>query len=188
MEADSKAQVSEQLRQRGLIVLDISEKHEPLKLESIFKRFKSVKTRELAIFSRQFATLVASGMPMLRSLYNAREQTEDELLKEAIVRPARRRRGRELAGGGDGAPPEVFDRLYRSMVAPGEHSGRLEEALDRIAFQLEKLDSLRRQVRSAMMYPAVVFVFAMVVMLVVVMFIIPVFVDIFNELAEEHRG
>ncbi|HEY7150481.1 MAG TPA: hypothetical protein VH391_02250, partial [Solirubrobacterales bacterium] len=69
MEASSKSVVSEQLRERGLIVLDISEKHEALKLESIFQRFKSVDHRELSVFSRQFATLVASGMPLLRSLY-----------------------------------------------------------------------------------------------------------------------
>ena len=78
-------EVSEQLRQRGLIVLDVSEKREALKLESIFQRFKSVNMRELAVFSRQFATLVASGMPMLRSLYTLEEQTEDEMLEKAIV-------------------------------------------------------------------------------------------------------
>src|SRR5437870_13663159 len=77
MEASSKAVVSEQRRQRGLIVLDISEKREAMKLESIFQRFKSVNLRALAIFSRQFATLIASGTPMLRSLYALEAQTED---------------------------------------------------------------------------------------------------------------
>src|ERR687886_2863421 len=84
MDASSKAIVSEQLRQRGLIVLDISEKRESLKLESIFQRFKSVNLRNLSVFSRQFATLIASGMPMLRSLYTLEEQTEDEMLKKAV--------------------------------------------------------------------------------------------------------
>src|ERR671917_1450995 len=83
VEAGSKAQVAEQLRQRGLIVLDVSEKHEAMKLESIFQRFKSVKMRPLAIFSRQFATLIASGMPMLRSLYTLEDQTDDEMLKRS---------------------------------------------------------------------------------------------------------
>ena len=85
MEASSKAAVSEQLRQRGLIVLDISEKREAMKLESIFQRFKSVNLRALAVFSRQFATLIASGMPMLRSLYTLEAQTEDEMLEKAII-------------------------------------------------------------------------------------------------------
>src|SRR5918998_1345938 len=85
LEASSKAQVTEQLRQRGLIVLDVAEKREAMKLESIFQRFKSVKMRPLAVFSRQFATLIASGMPMLRSLYTLEDQTEDEMLQKSIV-------------------------------------------------------------------------------------------------------
>src|ERR1700761_2128774 len=78
LEADSKAQVSEQLRQRGLIVLDVTEKANPLKIEDVMRRWKSVDMRELAVFSRQFATLVASGMPMLRTLHTLEEQTQDE--------------------------------------------------------------------------------------------------------------
>src|SRR4029077_15027858 len=82
--------------------------------------------------------------------------------------------------------PRVFDRLFRAMVRAGEESGRLEEALDRIAFQVEKSDALRRQVKSAMMYPALVFGFAVVVLVAIVMFVIPVFANIFKELGEEH--
>src|SRR5687767_3489840 len=85
MEAGSKAQVSEQLRQRGLIVLDVSEQREGVKLESAFKRFKKVDLRNLAVFSRQFATLIDSGMPMLRTLHTLEDQSEDELLKEAVT-------------------------------------------------------------------------------------------------------
>jgi type IV pilus assembly protein PilC len=85
VEAESKAQVTEQLRQRGLIVLDVSEKSEPFKLEDIWRRWKGVDMRELAIFSRQFATLVASGMPMLRTLHTLEAQTQDERIREAVV-------------------------------------------------------------------------------------------------------
>ena len=136
--------------------------------------------RELAVFSRQFATLVASGMPMLRTLQTLEEQTEDELLKEAI---AGVRDDVEAGSSLEQAMerhPKVFDRLFRSMVRSGEQSGRLDEALDRIAFQLEKIDTLRRQVRSALMYPAFVFGFAIVVLVAVVTFVVPVFVDIFE--------
>ena len=82
--------------------------------------------------------------------------------------------------------PKVFDRLFRAMVRSGEQSGRLEEAMDRIAFQVEKADALRRQVKSALMYPALVFGFAMVVLVAIVAFVIPIFAGIFEELAEEH--
>jgi type IV pilus assembly protein PilC len=188
MDAPSKIHVTEQLRERGLIVLDVAEKRDPLKVEDFFRRFKHVKMRNLAVFSRQFATLVAAGMPMLRSLRTLEEQSEDEMLKGAIdgVRQDVEAGG-SLAGSME-RHPQVFDPLYRSMVRSGEGAGRLEEALDRIAYQLEKLDALRRQVRSAMMYPAIVFSFAIVVMIVVVAFIVPVFVGIFEEIASETPG
>jgi type IV pilus assembly protein PilC len=174
--------VSEQLRQRGLIVLDVSEKHEALKLESILQRFKSVNLRALAVFSRQFATLIASGMPMLRSLYTLEAQTEDEMLEKAIVSVREDVEAGSSVAQAMESEPGVFDPLYRSVVRAGEGSGRLEESLDRIAYQLERLDALRRQVRSAMTYPAVVFGLALVVMILVVAIIVPVFVNIFNEI------
>jgi type IV pilus assembly protein PilC len=188
IEAGSKAQVSEQLRQRGLIVLDVSEKREAVRLEGALRRFRGVNVRNLAVFSRQFATLVGSGMPMLRTLHTLEDQTEDETLKEAIVDL---RHDIEAGGSVAGAMerhPSVFDNLYRSMIRSGEGSGRLEEALDRISFQLEKLDALRRQVRSALMYPAFVFLLAVAVMLIVVSFIVPVFVGIFEEISAETPG
>ena len=185
LEASSKAQVAEQLRQRGLIVLDISESHEAMKLESIFQRFKSVNMRNLSVFSRQFATLIASGMPMLRSLSTLEEQTEDEMLKPAIASLRSDVESGSSLHAAMERQPGVFDPLYRSMVRAGEGAGRLESALDRVAAQLEKLDALKRQVRSAMMYPAVVFAIAIVVMLVIVSFIVPVFVGIFEEIAAE---
>ena len=186
VEAESKAQVGELLRQRGLIVLDVSEKSSPLNLEDFFKRWQSVDMRELAVFSRQFATLVASGMPMLRTLHTLEEQTQDDAIKEAT---AGLRADVEAGSTLEQAMerhPKVFDRLFRAMVRAGEESGRLEEALDRVAFQVEKTDALRRQVKSAMMYPALVFGFAIVVLVAIVMFVIPVFANIFKEMAEEH--
>ncbi len=188
MEAPSKAQVSEELRRRGLIVLEVAEQRDPLKLEDFFKRFKTAKMRELSVFSRQFATLIASGMPMLRSLYTLEEQTEDEMISKAVAGVRQDvEAGASLAQAME-SHPQVFDSLYRSMVRSGESSGRLEDALDRIAYQMEKLDALRRQVKSAVMYPALVFGFAMVVMVVVVAFIVPVFVGIFEEIAAETPG
>jgi type IV pilus assembly protein PilC len=186
LDAGTKAQVTEQLRQRGLIVLDVSEKHEAFKFESIFQRFKSVNMRALSIFSRQFATLIASGMPMLRSLYTLEEQTEDEMLKAAVASLKDDVEAGSSLSAAMESQPGVFDPLYRSMVSAGEGAGRLEDSLDRVAAQLEKLDALKRQVKSAMMYPAVIFGLALVVMLAVVIFIVPVFVGIFKELSSEN--
>lgn len=188
IQAETKGQVAEQLRQRGLIVLDVNEKKSPVNIEDFFNRWKKVDMRELAIFSRQFATLVASGMPMLRTLSTLEEQTQDEMIREAVAGL----RGDVEAGStlqqAMERHPKVFDRLFRAMVRSGEESGRLEDALDRIAFQVEKTDALRRQVKSALMYPALVFGFATVVLVAIVVLVIPVFANIFEELAADNPG
>ena len=188
VEAESKAQVTEQLRERGLIVLDVSEEKEQVQLERFLDRFRGIQMRELAVFSRQFATLIGSGMPMLRSLYTLEDQTEDERLSEAVRRVRQDVEAGSSLGDSMERQPEVFDQLFRSIVRSGEQSGRLEEALDRIAFHLEKMDALRRQIRSALMYPAFVFIMAVVIMLAVVTFIVPVFVGVFEELAADNPG
>jgi type IV pilus assembly protein PilC len=188
LDAESKGQVSEQLRQRGLIVLDVSEKTEQFKLEQVFDRFRGVKARDMAVFSRQFATLVASGMPMLRSLHTLEDQTEDERLRDAITGIREDVEAGSALADAMERRPSIFDPMFRAMVRSGEGSGRLEEALERVAFHLEKLDALRRQIRSAMMYPAFVLVLAIVVLLAVVAFIVPVFTGIFQEIASEQPG
>jgi type IV pilus assembly protein PilC len=186
LEAESKGQVTEQLRQRGLIVLDVTEKKVPFNIEDAFKRWQGVDMRALAVFSRQFATLVASGMPMLRTLHTLEEQTQEDQIREAVASVHSDVEAGSTLEQGMERHPKVFDRLFRAMVRSGEQSGRLEDALDRIAFQVEKADVLRRQVKSALMYPALVFGVAVVVLVAIVAFVIPVFVKIFEELAEEH--
>src|SRR6478735_10141544 len=186
VEAESKAQVTEQLRQRGLIVLDVSEKSNPFKLEDLMRQWKGVDMRELAVYARQFATLVASGMPMLRTLHSLEEQTLDEEIREATAGIRADVEAGSTLEQAMGRHPKVFDRLFRAMVRSGEESGRLEDSLDRIAFQVEKTDALRRQVKSALMYPALVFSVAVIVLVAIVAFVIPVFVNIFKELAAEH--
>ena len=188
IDAPSKAQVSEQLRERGLIVLDVSEQRDPLKLEAFFERFQRIKMRDLAVFSRQYATLIASGMPMLRSLYTLEDQTEDPKIQEAVQTLRLDVEAGSSVAEAMERRPMVFDPLYRSMVRAGEGSGRLETALEMVAFQLEKLDALRRQIRSAVMYPAFVFGFAVLAMIAIVAFIVPVFTGIFEDLASKTPG
>ncbi|HYJ23022.1 MAG TPA: type II secretion system F family protein [Solirubrobacterales bacterium] len=186
LEAESKAAVTEQLRQRGLIVLDVSEKTSPVNIEDFLKKMRGVDMRELAVFSRQFATLIASGMPMLRTLRTLEEQTQDDQIRESA---AGVRDDVEAGSSLEQAMeryPKVYDRLFRAMVRSGEQSGRLDEAMDRIAFQVEKSDALRRQVKSAMMYPALVFGFAVVVLVAIVAFVIPIFATVFEEMGEDN--
>jgi type IV pilus assembly protein PilC len=188
VDAESKGQVAEQLRERGLIVLDVSEQNEQFKFEQIFDRFRGIKARDMAIFSRQFATLIESGMPMLRSLHTLEDQTEDQRLRDAITGIRQDVEAGSSLGDAMERRPQIFDPMFRAMVRSGESSGRLDEALGRVAYQLEKLDALKRQIRSAMMYPAFVFGLAIVVLLVVVAFIVPVFAGVFKEVVAEQPG
>jgi type IV pilus assembly protein PilC len=188
VDAESKGQVTEKLREKGLIVLDVSEKNEAFRLEQVFDRFRGIKARDMAIFSRQFATLVESGMPMLRSLHTLEDQTEDERLRDAITGIRQDvEAGSSLADAME-RRPQIFDPMFRAMVRSGESSGRLDEALDRVAYQLEKLDALRRQIRSAMMYPAFIFTFALIAVLAVVAFIVPVFAQAFKDAVADQPG
>ena len=188
VDAESKAQVTEQLRERGLIVLDVSEKNEQFRIEQIFDRFRGVKARDMAVFSRQFATLIDSGMPMLRSLHTLEDQTEDERLRDGITDIRQDvEAGSSLADAME-RRPQIFDPMFRAMVRSGESSGRLDEALDRVAYQLEKLDALKRQIRSAMMYPAFIFTFALIAVLAVVAFIVPVFAQAFKDAVADQPG
>ena len=188
VDAETKGQVTEQLRERGLIVLDVSEKNEAMRLEKVFDRFRSIPMRDLAVFARQFATLIASGMPMLRSLYTLEDQTEDERLCGAIAGVRQDVEAGSSLADAMGRRPQVFDKLFRAMVQSGESSGRLDEALERIAYQMEKLDALKREIRSAIIYPAFVFTAGVLVMLAVVIFIVPIFADAFKQAVQDQPG
>ena len=179
VEADSKQAVSDQLKQRGLIVLDITDKHSSRNIEiSLMKR---VKANDLAIFSRQLSTMISSGMSILRSLYVLEEQTEDKYLTETIVAVRKDVEAGLSLSDAMARHPKVFNPLFVAMTQAGEMGGVLEDALVRVANQLQKDAALRRQVKSAMVYPALVIFFAVGVMMALVAFLVPVFEGVFKE-------
>src|SRR5476651_2494049 len=183
VEADSKQAVSDQLKQRGLIVLDIADKHSSREIELGF--LKTVKAGELAIFSRQLSTMINSGMSILRSLYVLEEQTESKFLKETIVAVRKDVEAGLSLSDAMRRHPKVFNPLFVAMTQAGEAGGVLEGSLLRVADQLEKDASLRRQIRSAMVYPVMVIIFAVGIMLALCAFLIPVFVGVFKEFGGE---
>ena len=124
---------------------------------------------------------------MLRTLATLEEQTQDDKIREAAAGLRADVEAGSTLEQAMARHPDVFDKLYRAMVRSGEQSGRLEAVLDQIADQVEKADALKRQVKSALMYPSFVFAVATFVLLAVVAFIIPVFATIFKELAEENH-
>jgi type IV pilus assembly protein PilC len=183
VDADSKQAVSDQLKSRGLIVLDISDKHASREIELGF--LKSVKASELAVFSRQLATMISSGMSILRALYVLEEQTESKFLKETLIVVRKDVEAGLSLSDAMSRHPKVFSTLFVAMTQAGEAGGVLEGSLLRVADQLEKDASLRRQIRSAMVYPVMVIVFAVGIMLALCAFLIPVFVGVFKEFGGE---
>ena len=179
VEAESKQAVSDQLRSRGLIVLDIADKHASREINLSF--LESVKAGELAVFSRQLATMISSGMSILRALYVLEEQTENKMLKETIVAVRKDVEAGLSLSDSMARHPKVFDPLFIAMTEAGEMGGVLESALRRVADQLEKDASLRRQVKSALVYPVLVIVVAVGIMLALCAFLIPVFISVFKE-------
>jgi type IV pilus assembly protein PilC len=183
VEAESKQGVSDQLKQRGLIVLDITEKGGSREFELAF--MKRVKPAELAVFSRQLATMISSGMSILRSLYVLEEQTDGDFLKETIVAVRKDVEAGLSLSDSMARHPKVFNPLFVAMTQAGETGGVLEDALMRVADQLQKDASLRRQIKAAMIYPTMVIIFAVGVMMALVAFLVPVFVGVFKEFGGE---
>jgi type IV pilus assembly protein PilC len=136
VEAESKQAVSDQLKQRGLIVLDISTKGGSKDIELAF--LKRVKAGELAIFSRQLATMITSGMSILRSLYVLEMQTEGTFLKETLVAVRKDVEAGLSLSSAMARHPKVFSQLFVAMTQAGEAGGVLESSLLRVADQLEK--------------------------------------------------
>jgi type IV pilus assembly protein PilC len=179
VEAESKQRVADQLKSRGLIVLDIKDKSGSKELKLPFGN--KVKATDLTIMTRQLSTMVSSGMTILRSLYVLEAQTENPALTAVLVDVRKDvEAGLPLSDAFE-RHPKVFSPLFVAMTRAGETGGLLESSLIRIADQLESEDGLRRQVKSAMVYPTVVMVFAMVVLLALVAFIVPVFVGVFKQ-------
>jgi type IV pilus assembly protein PilC len=140
-----------------------------------------VKAADLTVMTRQLSTMVSSGMTLLRAFHVLEEQIEHKKLKEVVERVREDIESGLLLSDALARHTKVFGPLYVAMVRAGEAGGVLEEALDRVADQLEKDDSLRRQVKSAMMYPAVVLSFAAVVLFALITFIVPVFAAVFKD-------
>src|SRR3954447_4923618 len=164
LEAHDKQAATQQVRAKGLIVLDIEEQ-KTTDLPDLFARFKRVKAQELTVATRQLSTMISSGMSLLRALYVLEDQAENDKLRDAFTAIRKDVEAGIALSEALSRHPDIFNDLFVAMVAAGESGGILEETLHRVADQLEKDDSLRRQVKSAMMYPTMIASFAGLVMI-----------------------
>src|SRR5664280_3721518 len=182
IEGESKTAAASALRGRGFTVLDVNEVKTGLAQADIGSVFQRIRSKDLTIFSRQFATMVDSGLSMLRCLYVLEEQTPNKKLAKVIGEIRQDVEAGISLSDALEKHPKVFNKLYVSMVRAGELGGILDEVLNRLATQLEKEDQIRRAVKSAMVYPVVIGTFAILVLVGMVMFLIPVFAGMYKEL------
>jgi len=182
---DNKAAVVAELRRKGLTVVRLEEKRGLPNLSELLETSKRIKARDKAVFARQFATMINAGLAVLRALSVLEEQTQNPRLRKIISAVRSDVEAGMSLSDAMAKHPAAFDRLYVAMVRAGEAGGALDKTLIRLAIQLEKDDSLRRSIKSAMTYPILIGVFALLVMFGMILFIIPIFGSMYNDLGGE---
>ncbi len=151
---------------------------------TLFKR-KTIPTKTLMIFTRQLATLIDAGLPLLKGLNVLAKQEKDPVLRESIVAIAESVQGGSTFSEAMGQHPRIFQRLYVSMVKAGEIGGVLELVLTRLAEFQEKAQKLKNKIKSAMTYPVVVLVIALLILVFLLTTIVPKFAQIFKDMLGE---
>ena len=152
-----------------------------LQMRLTFLERKSVKSKLLAIFIRQLATLIDAGLPLLRSLRVLEEQEKPGVLKDALIGMSESIEGGSTFSEALSSYPKIFDKLFVNMVKAGEAGGVLELVLNRLAEYMEKAERLKSKVKSAMIYPIFVIGLALGITLFLVTFVVPKFKEIFED-------
>ena len=184
LEGDSQALVASKLRQMGYVPIAIEQKdasnlQKDITIPGLSDR---VKLKDIAVFSRQFATMINSGLSLLRSLNILEEQTESKKLREVIgeVR-ADVEKGASLSQA-IGRHPKVFNRLYVAMVRAGETGGVLDRVLLQLADIIEKQVELKRKIKSAMTYPVAVLCLVLLIVTAMLIFVVPTFETMYADM------
>jgi len=196
IEAAGEEAVAERLRSMGYFVTEVSRVKQGVGqmdlaelpiirgLSKVISRGK-VGLKDLSAFTRQLATLVGAGLPLLRSLQILHEQVENKNLKEAIQRISDDVEGGSTLSEAMAKHPRIFNRLYVNMIKAGEIGGALEQVLERLALFSEKAASVRSKVKGAMWYPIVVVCIALSVVSIILIFVVPKFAEMFSGLGAD---
>jgi type IV pilus assembly protein PilC len=183
LDVASQADVSNYLRKNRLMLVSVREA--PKQIKFTMPGAQRIKTRDIVIFTRQFATMINAGLPLVQSLTILAQQTENKALAEitrAVVYDVES--GNTLADAFS-KHPRAFTDLYVNMVAAGEAGGILDTILLRLATFLEKSDALMRKVKGALVYPGVIMTVAGIAIAILLIFVIPVFQSMFSSVNME---
>jgi type IV pilus assembly protein PilC len=183
LDADNQSQVVAKLRTMGFAPVSISEANTGMKKEISIPGFgKRVKLKDLAIMARQFATMISSGLSLLRALTILAEQTENKELARVLALSRAEVEAGQALSSALAKHPRVFPPLMVNMVRAGEVGGFLDQVLLQIADNFEAEVKLKGKIKSAMTYPVVVFCIAIVALIGMLVFIVPVFANMFTSL------
>jgi type IV pilus assembly protein PilC len=163
------------LRSQRLIPVSVREKPKSLSLSF----GKKVKNRDIVIMTRQFATMVNAGLPLVQALDILEKQSDSDVLQSSLSSVLHDVESGNTLADALGTHPKVFTDLYVNMVAAGETGGILDTIMNRLASFLEKNEALARKVKAAMIYPAVISVVALSAIVVLLLFVIPTFQEMF---------
>ncbi len=187
LEASDKEGVMAQLRAQGILPISVKEK--PKNLEDIFTFLQpKVVTKDLVVFTRQFAVMIDAGLPLVQCLQILGENHENVTFKRIIGEVRADVESGQTFAEALARHPQVFDDLFVNLIAAGEVGGILDTIMNRLATQLEKADKLARQLRGAMVYPATVSVIALAVIVLLLVKVIPVFQKMFEDFGGDLPG
>jgi type IV pilus assembly protein PilC len=183
MEAADRQTVAGNLRKQGLtpilVKLDSSK-------DGKGKRKRKIKIRELVVFTRQMSTMVSAGVPLVRALVTLENQTQNRAFKEIISSVSKDVEGGMSLGDAFAKHPNVFSDVYVNMVRAGESGGILDDILKRLAAQVEQESSMKKKIKSAMMYPMVISIITFVAFFGIMIFVLPKIGKILKDLGGEN--
>ncbi|MDI7258295.1 MAG: type II secretion system F family protein [Thermodesulfobacteriota bacterium] len=178
MEAPSEAAIRIHLRQKSIIPTKIASKGREFKISLPMK--KKVNQRSIAIFTRQLATMIDAGLPLVQSLDILSAQHENKLFKNILREIREDVEGGSTFAGALKKHPSTFNDLYTNLVVAGEEGGILDNILIRLSNYIEKAEALKKKVKSALVYPGVIISVAIMVVIILMIFVIPVFEGMFK--------
>ena len=187
IEADNRPAAVAALRAKGVVATAVEEKKgkAAAAAAAAAKLGGSVKAKELAIYTRQFSTMVDAGLPIAQCLQILSEQSESKVLRDVTARIAADVQGGATLAESFAKYPKTFDNLFVNMLAVGESGGVLDVCLQRLSTYIEKAAKLKGQVKSAMVYPVTIISVACLVIIFMMVFVLPTFANMFKNMGAE---
>ncbi|MGC2423071.1 MAG: type II secretion system F family protein [Nitrospirota bacterium] len=186
--ANNKDEVISQLRRQGVVITSINARS-GMKMDFKLPSFGSgVSDKDIVIFTRQFATMIDAGLPLVQCLEILERQTDNKTLAAAIGQVRHDVEAGSTYADALGKHPKIFNDLYVNLVAAGEVGGILDTILARLTTYIEKNMKIKKQIKSAMVYPSIVMTVAIGVIAVLLIFVIPMFAKMFKDMGGQLPG